>query len=188
MKATARAVARRYAHALLEAGAEPTPPTAERLAQELHDSVYLLRDHPQLARLLSDPVIPTEAKKRTVETVWRAAGTSTLMLRFLLLLADHGRMGVLVEIEEAFRSAWNEQRGVVEAEVVSALPLSDAQTQALEKALQKVSGRAVDLRPRLDPKVLGGVLVRMTGKSYDGTVRGRLRALKNRLVYGAAEA
>ena len=50
--------------------------------------------------------------------------------------------------------------------------------------LSRISGLGVDLMTRLDPKVLGGVLVKMAGKSYDGTVRGRLKAMKSRLVYG----
>mgnify|MGYP006782108445 CR=1 FL=1 len=53
------------------------------------------------------------------------------------------------------------------------------------KALARLSGKDVELRSELDPKVIGGVLVRAAGKSYDGTVRGRLRALRSRLVHGA---
>ena len=74
---------------------------------------------------------------------------------------------------------------MVEAEAVTAVELHDAQRTALTEALRGVSGLSVDLRTRLDPKVLGGVLVKMAGKSYDGTVRGRLRAMKSRIAYGS---
>jgi F-type H+-transporting ATPase subunit delta len=73
---------------------------------------------------------------------------------------------------------------VVEAEAVSAAELLAEQRSALALALGRVSGKEVDLRTRKDPALIGGVLVRMAGKSYDGTVRGRLRALKARLVHG----
>ena len=94
------------------------------------------------------------------------------------------RLDLLPEIEAAFRAAWNAERGVVEAEAVTAVALADAQKDAIAKVLGGISGLGVDLKTRLDPKVLGGVLVKMAGKSYDGTVRGRLKAMKSRLVYG----
>jgi F-type H+-transporting ATPase subunit delta len=73
---------------------------------------------------------------------------------------------------------------VVEAEAVTAVALADDQKGAITKALAGISGLGVDLETRLDAKVLGGVLVKMAGKSYDGTVRGRLKAMKSRLVHG----
>jgi F-type H+-transporting ATPase subunit delta len=106
-------------------------------------------------------------------------------MRLVGLLADQGRMDLLPAIEEAFRHAWNDERGVVEAEATSAVELSGAQKAALAKALGALSAREVDLETRLDPRLIGGVLVKMAGKSYDGSVRGRLKALRSRLVYGA---
>jgi F-type H+-transporting ATPase subunit delta len=67
---------------------------------------------------------------------------------------------------------------------VTAVELDEKQREALTQALAGVSGHDVDLRTRLDPRVIGGVLVRMAGKSYDGTVRGRLKAMRARLVHG----
>jgi F-type H+-transporting ATPase subunit delta len=72
------------------------------------------------------------------------------------------------------------RRGVVAAQAVSAEPLSDGQRQALALAL----GGNVDLRARVDPAVLGGVLLRIGGLTFDGTVRARLAALRRRLAAG----
>ena len=189
MKLGVRVVARRYAHALLElvnrpprAGSQSSP---DEVARELAETRELLRTQRGLAQAVCDPLLRGAAREQLVEAVFTRAGASALLKRFLGLLAAHDRMGLLPLIEEAYRAALNAQRGVVEAEAVTAVLLADAQAQALRKALQALAGRSVELRPRVDPKVLGGVLVRMAGRSYDGTIRGRLHALKSRLVYGA---
>jgi F-type H+-transporting ATPase subunit delta len=190
MKAAPRPVARRYAHALLDvatrsaAGTREVGPAAAALAAELQASVRLLEEAPELGRALRDPLLPAARKKALVEAVWTKAGASPLLLRLLSLLAANVRLDLLPAIEEAFRTAWNAERGVVEAEAVTAAELSTAQADALSTALVRVSGQEVALRTRVDGKLIGGVLVRMAGKRYDGTVRGRLRAMKSRLVYG----
>ena len=190
MKAASRAVARRYSRALLEAAREPArgmdtrAPSAEALAKELRESAALLEKTPELKQALFDPLLPAARKRGLVEAVWATAGGSPLLLRLLGLLVHNARLDLLPEIEAAFRAGWNAERGVVEAEAVTAVALADAERQAIAKALSGISGLGVDLETRLDPKVLGGVLVKMAGKSYDGTVRGRLQAMKSRLVYG----
>ena len=190
MKAAARSVARRYSRALLEAVSEPPrekdsrAPSPEALANELRESALLLERAPELKQALFDPLLPAARKRALVEAVWAKAGASPLLLRLLSLLVQNTRLDLLPEIEAAFRSAWNAERGVVEAEAVTAVALADAQKDAIAKVLGGISGLGVDLKTRLDPKVLGGVLVKMAGKSYDGTVRGRLKAMKSRLVYG----
>jgi F-type H+-transporting ATPase subunit delta len=70
---------------------------------------------------------------------------------------------------------------VTAAEAVSAVELPPPQTTALASALGKVAGGEVELRSRVDPQVLGGLVVRMGGKTYDGSVRGRLAALRETL-------
>jgi F-type H+-transporting ATPase subunit delta len=198
MKAASRPVARRYARALLDVVTRkgqapakdiedllPEPEQgADQLANELRDSVSLLEQVPELGRALRDPLLGASRKKELVEAVWTKAGATPLLLRLLALLAAHGRLDLLGEIEEEFRRALLAERGVLEAEAVAATELPAAQREALSAALAGLSGREVDLRARQDGRLIGGVLVRMAGKSYDGTVRGRLRALKSRLVYG----
>ena len=184
MKAATRPVARRYARALLDVTEEKRTvpgealPSAETLAAELRDSLELLETSPELRRAFEDPLLPLARKRALVRAVWTKAKASPLLVRLLDLLVEHGRADLLPAVEEAFRHAWNARRGVVEAEAVTAQALEAAQRDALTKVLAKVSGKDVELRTELDPKVIGGVLVRMAGKSYDGTVRGRLRALR----------
>jgi len=190
MNAAARPVARRYSRALLAAANEPArgkgeaAPSPEALANELRQSAALVEGAPELKHALFDPLLPAARKRDLVAAVWGKAGASPLLLRLLALLVQNGRLDLLGEIEAAFRAAWNAERGVVEAEAVTAVALAEDQKDALTKALAGISGLGVDLETRLDARVLGGVLVKMAGKSYDGTVRGRLKAMKSRLVHG----
>jgi F-type H+-transporting ATPase subunit delta len=159
-------------------------PKADELAQELRQTLELLEGAPELQRVLADPLLPTPRKRALAEEVFTRAKASPLLVRLLGLLVEAGRTDLLPGIEEAFRQAWNAERGVAEAEAVTAVELDEKQREALTQALAGVSGHDVDLRTRLDPRVIGGVLVRMAGKSYDGTVRGRLKAMRARLVHG----
>lgn len=191
MKSATRSVARRYARALLEVtdakstAPGETLPSAETLATELRFSLELLESSPELRRAFEDPLLPLARKRALLRAVWTKAQASPLMVRLLDLLVEHGRASLLPVVEEAFRQAWNARRGVVEAQAVTVQAIEAGQRDALTKALARLSGKDVELRSELDPKVIGGVLVRMAGKSYDGTVRGRLRALRSRLVHGA---
>jgi F-type H+-transporting ATPase subunit delta len=79
-------------------------------------------------------------------------------------------------------SLWNAHRGAVAAEAVTAVPLDEAQTRALVETLRRATGKEVELRSRTDAALLGGLVVRMAGRTYDGSVRGRLKSLRERLV------
>ena len=68
------------------------------------------------------------------------------------------------------------------AEVVSVSPLEAGQMASVQKALEKATGLGIEVRPKVDPAILGGLLVRVGGQSYDGTVRARLKALRERLA------
>ncbi len=179
MRPRAQGVARRYARALLDVVQKQGDP--EALRRELREATALLAAQADLRRALEHPALPAEGKRKVVGAVW-GHGTSPVMIRLLDLLAAGGRMELLPAIEESFSALWNAQRGVVAAEAVSALALDEAQTRAVAEALRKATGKDVELQTRTDPALLGGILVKMAGRTYDGTVRGRLRALRQRLV------
>jgi len=122
-----------------------------------------------------------------VKAVWQARNASPLLLRLLDLLAERGRLDVLSAVAESYAVLHNAHKGVVRAEVVTAVPLETTQQRLLETALGQVAdAKAVELRAQVDPTVLGGVLVRMAGRTYDGTVRGRLASLRARLAGSTA--
>ena len=183
MTGGSHALARRYGRALLEVVVE-TRADAAALRAELAGAERLLLGTPELARVLLHPALPADRKRRVLAALWEKARPSPLLARLLDLLVDRGRLSLLPGIAAAYAEAWNERRGVAAAEAVSAAELTAAQQDALANALRRASGLAVEVSARVEPEVLGGLLLRMGGKTYDGTVRGRLRALRERLVEG----
>jgi F-type H+-transporting ATPase subunit delta len=179
MRPGERGAARRYARALLDVAQQQGGP--ESVRRELREATALLAAQKDLRTALEHPALPAESKRKVVEAVW-GRGATPLLVRLLTLLAERGRMEMLPAIEDAFGALWNAQRGVVAAEAISAVALDEAQTRAVAEALRKATGKDVELQTRTDPALLGGILVKMAGRNYDGTVRGRLRALRQRLV------
>jgi F-type H+-transporting ATPase subunit delta len=174
--------ARRYARALLELALAQG--AGEDVRRGLRLAAGQLAGHPELRPVLLHPAVGMEKKRALVAQIWK--GEHALVQRLVLLLAERERLDVLGEVEHLYSRLWNAQRGVVEAEALTAQPLSESERDRLGQALRRLSGREVELSARVSPEILGGLVVHMDGKVYDGSVRGRLRALRQRLV-GQAE-
>jgi F-type H+-transporting ATPase subunit delta len=170
--------ARRYARALLDVALAQK--AGEDVRRGLRESVRLLATQGELRVVLEHPAVNTARKRAMVEQIWK--GEHDLVRRLVTLLAERERMDLLPQVERLFSRLWNAQRGVVEAEALSVQPLAEAHRQALAAALRALSGREVELTAAVAPEILGGLVVRMDGRVYDGSVRGRLRALRQRLV------
>ena len=170
----ARAVAQRYARALLEVAGRD----ALQVRDELRVFVTLVESHRELRRVLVDPALGNEPRRRVLDAVAERARVSPLVRRLLDLVVSRDRVSLLPELCEAYARLANEAEGVVSAEVDSAVPLEDAERQWIAGAL----GDRVELRCRDDRDLIGGVVVRVGGTTYDGSVRTRLAALRRRLA------
>jgi len=170
----ARAVAQRYARALLQAAG----PDALEVRDELRAFVTLVETHLELRRVVVDPALGTEPRRRVLAAVAEEASVSPLVRRLLDLVASRDRASLLPDLCEVYAELANEAHGVVSAEVVSAVPLAESQRQGLAAAL----GSRVELRCHEDPALVGGLLVRVDGTTYDGSLRTRLAALRRRLA------
>jgi F-type H+-transporting ATPase subunit delta len=178
MKVAARGVARRYARAILEvAQAEGK---ARELRPELGAVARGLAASPALQHALLHPALPTEKKRALAAAVF--AKGSPLLLRALDLVASRGRLALLPGIAEEYAQALLRSEGVEPAELVTAVPLADSEAERIRLALCAATGKDIELQTSVDPSLLGGVLVRIAGRYYDGSVRGRLLALKRRLT------
>ena len=179
MRPAAAGTARRYARALLDVALEGKQ--AEPLRAELDAIVAVVAGHRDLAALLSNPAVSAERKRKLVAAVAKQAKASELLGRLLGLLGERDRLGELPAVAAAYAKLLNAHKGVVAAEAVSAAPLDETQARAVAQALGSVTGREVDLTSRVDPALLGGMLVNMEGRTYDGSVRARLQSLRRRL-------
>lgn len=178
MKGASRGVARRYARALFEVADGEKRAAAVR--SELEAALAALREHADLERALLHPALAADTKKGIVAAVFQ--GASPLVVRILELLATRRRLPLLPAIVEEYARALLAASGVERAELVTATPLAAAEAERVRKALEAALGKGIELDARLDPELLGGVLVKVGGRHFDGTLRGRLAALRGRLV------
>jgi F-type H+-transporting ATPase subunit delta len=181
MTRSALASGRRYARALLDVS--EAQGVSAKVDADLAQAVSVLGGSEPLRRALTHPAVPIEKKKAITKALFGSA--EDLVWRFLDILIEHDRIDLLSEIATSFHTAWNAKRGVTSAEAISAVPLDPAQTQGLEKALAKSVDRTVELKTKTDPALLGGLLVKMGGRTYDGSVRSHLKALREALGGGS---
>jgi F-type H+-transporting ATPase subunit delta len=185
VKPAARTVAHRYARALHEVVLAREGEKGEQtLRAELSGFARLIAGHPELGTALAHPALPLEAKTNVLAALGRKARVSATLARLLELLLARGRTALLPAIAEALEERVRARRGIVSAEAVSAAPLTKPQALALVAVLKGVSGLEVELATRVDPALLGGLVVRMAGKTYDGSVRAQLGALRRHLAAG----
>ena len=171
--------ARRYARALLDVALEKGDTTLRR---DLGDLGQLYAAHAELRTVLLHPAVPPDKKTAVIAALLRGR-PSELLLRLVGLLAQRDRIELLPLIAQAYVRLWNRQQGIVEAEAVSARELDETEARAVSAAAAAaVGGTQVELRRRVDASLLGGLLLRMEGRIYDGSVRARLRALRERLA------
>jgi F-type H+-transporting ATPase subunit delta len=171
--------ARRYARALLDVALEKGD---TGLRQDLDDLGRLYVEHAELRTLLLHPTVPPEKKTAVIVALLRGR-SSDLLQRLITLLGERDRIELLPLIAKAYVRQWNARKGIVEAEAVSARELDDTEARAISAAAGRAAGgKQIELRRRVDPALMGGLLLRMEGRIYDGSVRARLRALREQLA------
>jgi F-type H+-transporting ATPase subunit delta len=176
-----RSLARRYARALLDVANEGGRRGVLALRDELRAFVPQLDGHPQLRMALAHPALGAEQRRRLMLALAEAAKLTPLVKRLVELLCARDRLALLPGVAEAYADLANAAHEVVAAEVASAVPLGAEQRKALETAL-KGKAKSVELRTRVEPGLGGGLEVRAGGRTYDGSVREQLAALRRRLA------
>ena len=168
-------LAGRYASALFDLASEAGTVTAvesdlERLAEAAHESA-------ELRALIRNPEVSREQHGKVVAGLAGYLGLSELTRNFLGVLAENRRISHLPAMIRAFHAIAAAQRGEVTAEVASAHALTDEQLATLEQKLRAREGRTVKLKTRVDPDLLGGLVVTVGSKRIDGSIRTRLNSL-----------
>ena len=173
---------RRYAKALFQLAREAGQEA--KIGQELEqfNGAYTQSD---LKQVLVNPAFALEVRKNILAQVTQAEQLSELTRHFLSLLADRDRLPHLAGIVGCYRRLLNEAKGRVEAKVVSVSPLEPDWVDQLRGQLHGISGKDVVLQQETDPGLLGGLLVELEGKVYDGSIRTQLEKMRLRLSENA---
>ena len=174
-----RASAARYARALLDVANTESDP--ERAEQELAAFVDLVRANPDLERALANPVVSAADKRAIVQQILERLTPTTPVGKLLLLLASRGRLALLPDLLDVYRERLMEYRNVLSAEVTTAAPLSPERAEQLQQRLANATGRTITMTTKVDASIIGGVVTRIGGTVYDGSVATRLAKVRDRL-------
>jgi len=139
----------------------------------------LIDENPELARLVRSPVFSADEQSRALTAVLSNAGIGGLAANFLRLVAAKRRLFSIGAIIKAFRLLVAQFKGEVTAEVTVADKLGDKQLAALTSALKNVTGKDVDLDVKVDPSIIGGLIVKLGSRMVDTSLKTKLNAIKH---------
>lgn len=177
------AVVNRYASALADvvlapnSGVEPA-----QAVDQLRAFSDALASSPQLRAVLATPAIPVAKKRAVIKDLAAKLGLATIVRNLVLVVNDHRRISGLPQIASAFEGMLDERLGFVRAEVRSAFSLNDKQQGELAEQLGRLAGKRVRPRFAIDPDLIGGVTALIGSTVYDGSVRGQLADIRDRLT------
>ncbi|MCX6343938.1 MAG: ATP synthase F1 subunit delta [Armatimonadetes bacterium] len=174
-----RRVVRRYASALF--GAASKAGVVDLVESDLGLISYTVEASPRLMQAIASPLVPTKAKREVLQTIF-SGKIQEITLNYLFLLVDKRREEAVLKTEEEFVILANEARGIVNAEVITAIEMTKEQQAALAAKLSKLTGKSVNLQVTVDSWIKGGVIVRIGDTVIDGSIRGQLAALKETLL------
>ena len=166
----------RYATALFELAQESD--AIEAVEADLDGFDRLLDESSDLRRLVRSPVFSAEDQIRALDAILTQAGAGALASNFIKLTARNRRLFAIADMIAAYRSLAAAARGEVTAEVISAEELKPEQVEAIKAELKAAQGRDVKLTERVDPSILGGLIVRIGSRMIDNSIRTKLQNLK----------
>ncbi|HZM14949.1 MAG TPA: ATP synthase F1 subunit delta [Candidatus Krumholzibacteria bacterium] len=172
-------VAQVYAEALLSLARQREQ--IEAVGTELGELAALVASHPEVANFLETPVLEPEVQKQALE---QALGgrVQRLLVDFLSLLIDKGRIGALAAIAIAYRDLADQEAGRTRVQAATAKPLQAESAEKLVTLLQARLQRQCILETKVQPELLGGLVLSIGDTIYDGSLRGRLQRLRHAMM------
>lgn len=170
-----------YGRALFEVAREQGK--IDELRDQLGQFADALEGNRELAVFFFSPYFSTQEKR---EALTRAlVGADEAFMNFLSLLIDNHRMPVIFRIRQQYERLWEEENRLLPVEITSAIELDQATTANLGRTIGERTGRKVTLAARVDPDILGGVVVRVGNSILDASIRNRLEQLRKHVAQGA---
>jgi F-type H+-transporting ATPase subunit delta len=170
-------VSGRYATALFELARDEKSIDAVRA--DLDKFEAMLADSADLKRLVRSPVFSAEVQMKALAAVLDKAGISGTSANFLKVLTANRRLFAVTDVIRAFRALVANFRGEATAEVTVAEQLNDRNLDALKAALKSVSGKDVALNVKVDPSIIGGLVVKLGSRMVDSSLRTKLNSIKH---------
>lgn len=178
------AIGRIYSRSMLSLAEERGE--SDELLGELQDLVKYLDRNPELEQFLGSPLVDQEDRARTLERALRGKA-SDLLVDSLQVVNRKGRLGLLRAIAEGYRVEHGLLRGIAEARVRTAVPLSEAMRARVRESVARFTGKQPRLIEKVDPSLIGGIVIEVDGRKIDGSVASRLRELGQALDRRASQ-
>ena len=173
-------IARRYAKALMDLGVADG--NYERLGREVSALARVIKTSPELVAAMTNPAFARDEREKVLRAVLQRIGASQTVVNATRLLLDRERVAQLPDISRELDVMIDEKAGRVAAVVTSAAPLDAGQQQRLGAALERMSGKKVQMQVAHDPALLGGVVAQVGDTIYDGSLRTQLEKMKQTLA------
>jgi F-type H+-transporting ATPase subunit delta len=173
-------IATRYARALADVVAASGD--YRKVLEELEDFQRAYRESPELKEVFASPAVALPQKMKLLEVIGQRLGHSPVTLNFLRVLLANYRMPLLEEAVQAYRKIAYDRMGIVQVTISSASDLSKAERESVAARFRELTGKQVELEFRTDRELLGGILAQIGSTVYDGSVRGNLARIRERLT------
>jgi F-type H+-transporting ATPase subunit delta len=174
------AAARRYAQAVFDIARQSN--SLDKWLADLRVLNATFGSH-EVVTSLEDPNLKEEDQRRIVAGAMKPGAVSDLALNLLYILIERQRLGLLPRIVEVFQELYNRERGIVVADVISAVPLDPAHQKRVADQLSRITGgKTIQLQVHEDPRILGGLVARIGDQLIDASIATRLAELSERLA------
>ena len=170
-------VAGRYATALFELARDEK--SVDSVKADLDTFDALIAESADLARLVRSPVFTADAQLKALSAVLDRAGIGGTTAKFLKVLTANRRLFTVRDVIRGFRTLVARFKGEATAEVTVAEQLSEKNLEALKGALKTVTGKDVDLKVKVDPAIIGGLVVKVGSRMVDSSLRTKLNSIKH---------
>jgi F-type H+-transporting ATPase subunit delta len=167
-----------YAEALFEAAQDAG--RLQQVAEDLREFVAAFDEVPELRGVLRNPQLDPAAKMRLLDDL--LGGADELVLNFLRVTAAKGRIGEIDAIGREFERLLAREERRLNVELTTAYELSERDARAIVRQIEEATGRTVDATRRVDPELIGGIVLQAGTLRVDASVRGRLERLRHELV------
>jgi len=171
-----------YARSLFEVGRDQDK--MDELREQLAQFADALDANHDLAVFFFSPYFSTKEKQDALGGL--LDGADEVLLNFLRLLIENHRMPVIFRIRGAYERLWEEANRTLAVEITSAIELDEATTESLGRTIGERAGRKVTLAARVDPDILGGIVLRVGNSILDASIRNRLEQLRRHVAQGAS--
>ena len=172
-------MAGRYANALFQLARDNNQ--LDEVAKDLNGFQAMLDESDDLSNLVESPVYSTGEQEKAITALLAKSDFTKTTVNFFHVITQNRRLAHIESIIRGYQGLLAEHRGEVSAEATSAAPLSDEQQEKLRATLKDIAGRDIELITKVDPSILGGLIVKIGSRQIDDSLRTKLNNMKTRM-------